>query len=139
LNFTDSDGRTTFGADGAWVDLNNLHIAAGERLVFFWKFISRPQGNFNDFAWFLAFPDGDLSKPPLHPVGVPLAQMSSSATNTLRNTNWNASTWQPPTGFTGTVRWLVSNGERRKTRPGRQARRRFSNPSSLLLDAITIC
>lgn len=140
FEFADPLGRRTYGADGAWVDLEDVTIAAGERLRFFWKFISPLQGRYNDFALFLAYPDGDVTAP-RQPVRTPLAQMSDPARNTLFDTDWCVSVWEPLGGFTGTLRWLVSNGERRGANdrpPGPTARRRFSTPSTLLLDAIEI-
>jgi len=140
FGFADPRGHRTYGADGAWIELEDVEIRPGERLRFFWKFVSPPQGRYNDFALFLAYPEQRPDEP-THPVRTPLAEMLDPARNTRHDTDWHVSVWIPLDGFRGKLRWLVSNGERRSGSappPGPGARRRFSNPSTLLLDAIEI-
>ncbi len=141
----DQDGNRTYGCDGAWLDLEGLTLAGGEGLSFSWKFISDDDHPYNDFALFVAFaghagnvPDGAVGT---LAMGGPLAQDRDPHTNTAGNTVWNIVTWRPPGGFSGTVRWLASNGMRlpQGSQPsaGSLVKRR-ARPPSLLLDCVEI-
>lgn len=127
--FDDDEDNRTYGEDGACTDVHVV-IAADEQFCFRWKFIADDQGVFNDFALVVAYPDSETPPPPLphNPdqspqppsllegaeiIALPLAQKRSGTTNTNDHPNWQADfCWRPPGGFSGTVRWIVSNGMR---------------------------
>jgi hypothetical protein len=129
-----------WGIDGAWMELDGVQVDPGESLRFMWKFISPPSlPALEDFALFLVRPDGgDWTEP----LGSPFARTFDLATNSYDSPTWDFAVWQPPGTFRGRIRWLCSNGYRRRFADGpptaAQRRAGASFPASLLIDAIRI-
>ncbi len=129
-----------WGVDGAWIELDGVQIDPGESLRFIWKFVSPPSlPALEDFALFLVRPDGgDWAEP----LGSPFARTFDLATNSYDTVAWDFAVWRPPGTFRGRIRWLCSNGYRKRFAAGpptdaeRQAGASF--PASLLIDGIRI-
>ncbi|HQU28661.1 MAG TPA: hypothetical protein PKZ24_05855 [Nitrospirales bacterium] len=130
----DSDGRTTVGADGAMLECANVKIDAGKSLWFHWAFSRFDWSPGNDFAVFEAY-DGNGTH------GSPVYRQLLTQSLDLEKTSqwysdWRVCAWRPDTNFSGTLRWVVSNGLSTSTglpRPGGAAR-----PSALLIDCVEI-
>lgn len=126
--------------DGAWIELDGVQIDPGESLRFMWKFVSPPSLlELEDFALFLVQEEG--SRDWRQALGSPLARTFASS-NSFYNAEWNSAVWTPHSVFRGRLRWLCSNGFRKRERDGppsdEQRRSGASYPASLLLDGIRI-
>ncbi len=130
----DADGRTTLGSDGAILQCEAVTIEPGQALWFHWAFARFDWSPANDFAVFEAYADHALDQPPLYHVT--LVQSLELERQNRWSTEWQVYSWRPAMPFTGTVRWIVSNGLSTSIplpRPGGKAR-----PSALLLDCVKI-
>ena len=135
LSFTpDADGRTTLGVDGAILECQQVTIDVGETLWFHWAFTRFDWSPANDFAVFAAY-DGGLTdaQPSYREI---LTQSIELERQSRWYTDWQAFSWRPGTKFSGTLRWIVSNGISTSValpRPGGDAR-----PCALLIDCVEL-
>lgn len=136
-----SGTRRTFGMEGACLDLP-VDMAAGQRLLFSWKFIpSGAGGRNNSFALALAYPKpivpaAPTPAPALNNLGkngpeppklldgairIPLdgpihrlneARLAMTPDNPRFPATWEIASWLPSGGFAGTIRWIVCTGWR---------------------------
>ncbi len=130
----DADGRTTLGKDGAILECRSVRITPGQALWFHWAFLRFDWSPANDFAVFAAYADDKVDQPSTYQAI--LAQSLELERQNRWYTDWQAFSWRPQTPFSGTLRWIASNGISTSIplpRPGADAR-----PSALLLDCITI-
>lgn len=133
----DFTGMTTFGIDGAILEIPNVSIKQGDMLRFRWQFLGYDTiaGNLNDFALFDAC-HGNQANPPKPCYRKVLAHaLDLSGT---RNTGWINWTWIPDHDFTGLLRWVVSNGVVSGNSPTAITSSMKARPSSLLIDMIKI-
>ncbi len=123
-------GMTTFGIDGAILEVPDVAISSGQFLQFRWRFLcydTSAAGN-NDFALFEA---GDDAGPVYRTV---LAQANALPSGGL--IPWNTWLWQPAADFRGTLRWVASNGT--TVDPPVPSSSNRARPSALLIDSIHI-
>lgn len=129
-------GLPTIGADGAKLICRDVQIKKGKRLVFAWHFMVWGDLPWNDFACFSAIPDQqDDYGLSLH-VLMDLAELTNGG---ARATGWRLATWTTTADFSGTIEWIVANGQvindPTLMEPAVEA---FSNPPALLIDDIRV-
>ncbi len=130
----DADGKTTLGVDGAILECREVTIQAGQTLWFHWAFARFDWSPANDFALFAAYNGANTNAPPV--FSRRLAESLELERQNRWFTEWQAFAWCPAATFTGTLRWIVSNGLSTALpvpRPGGDAR-----PSALLLDCVEL-
>lgn len=135
LSFTpDADGRNTLGVDGAILECQQVTINVGETLWFHWAFTRFDWSPANDFAVFAAYEGDHVDTQPIFKNV--LTQTIALERQNRWYTDWQAFSWRPVTKFSGTLRWIVSNGistSHALPRPGGSAR-----PSALLIDCVEL-
>ncbi|MCF6250550.1 MAG: hypothetical protein L3J75_04655 [Methylococcaceae bacterium] len=133
----DFSGMTTFGIDGAILEIDNVTVKLGEALVFRWRFLSYDTiaGGNNDFALFDACHDAhaDPSARCYRKVLAHALDLSGAG-----DTGWVNWRWQPNQDFNGVLRWIVSNGVLSNQPPAAISNSMRARPSSLLIDMIKI-
>lgn len=129
-------GSPTIAADGAMLSYQGARLRKGQRLSFAWQFLAWGEYPWNDFACFEAEPDELTQRGIERQVLMDLAELSQTGG---RVSGWRLYEWEATEDFTGTLRWLVANGQAQTnlqlTQPSSDA---FSYPSVLLLDNICV-
>jgi len=130
----DANGQTTLGVDGAILECREVVLTPGQTLWFHWAFARFDWNPANDFALFTASSGSGAAAQVV--CTLPLIQSIELERQSRWYTDWQVCSWRPTEPFSGTLRWIVSNGISTTVpipRPGGGAR-----PSALLLDCIEV-
>ncbi|WP_296806542.1 hypothetical protein [Thiocapsa sp.] len=140
--YVDGNNRITVGADGAWLECVDVEFAPGQRLWYHWRFCRFDSMPFNDFAMFLAYPDGDTNIAASHIEMLcdvlTLESSPSPRVGSNWSSPWTVGLFDPSGGFKGTLRWMSSNGQSLTGVHKNRSALRFHRPSALLLDNFSI-
>lgn len=135
----DHGGPITYPGDGAWLECNDVAIPPGKALRFYWGFLRFDGFPGNDYCVFHAEGTGGA-------VPVILSQVIELEINgNARQTEgpggrvWIEHLWQPPDGFNGRLRWIMTNGQLILNPDVDQpSNRRFAWPSAMVLCGLDI-
>lgn len=144
--YPNGNGTWTYGGDGAYLECQGVTIPAGQGLSFNFQFIAgdtTSRGG-NDFAVILAYPNDDLTVVPKSKVFYDIRKLRKGNPRRLQtdNENWQVfNSWNPTndaTGFSGTLRWVMMNGQIRRNKSDQPTLALNARPSCLLIDFIDI-
>ncbi|HHJ38251.1 MAG TPA: hypothetical protein ENJ86_02180 [Methylothermaceae bacterium] len=132
----DFSGQTTFGIDGAILEVTDVSIPRGKKLFFRSRFLpfDSSAAGMNDFALFDTY-EGNQATPDTLQHREILGQANDGfAAN--GHGKWEKHTWAPASDFNGVLRWVVSNGTTQN--PPVISNTTRARPSALLIDIIKI-